>query len=113
MIKGDDGIWTVTTGPIVPGFHYYYLNTFSYIGAFSGAGSGITDIKTAYSGAFVDPATFNKKVNVFFVGIATAEPERMRTGVLSFHSALEQAGVKHIFYPSPGTAHEKASSDLS
>lgn len=26
MVKGDDGIWMVTTGPIVPGFHYYYLN---------------------------------------------------------------------------------------
>lgn len=83
-----------------------HLDTFSDIGAFSGAGFGITDIKTAYSGAFADPATFNKKVNVFFVGIGTAEPERMRTGVLSFHKALEQAGVKHIFYESPGTAHE-------
>lgn len=30
----------------------------------------------------------------------------MRTGVLSFHQALDQAGVKHIFYESPGTAHE-------
>src|SRR5271163_3916589 len=25
MVKGDDGVWTVTTPPIVPGFHYYYL----------------------------------------------------------------------------------------
>jgi enterochelin esterase family protein len=25
MIKGSDGFWTVTTPPIVPGFHYYYL----------------------------------------------------------------------------------------
>ena len=25
MVRGDDGIWTVTTDPLVPGFHYYYL----------------------------------------------------------------------------------------
>ena len=25
MVKGEDGSWRVTTGPIVPGFHYYYL----------------------------------------------------------------------------------------
>jgi enterochelin esterase family protein len=83
-----------------------HLDTFSYIGAFSGAGFGSTDIKTAYSGAFADPDAFNKKVNVFFVGIGTMEPDRMRSGVLSFHHALDQAGVKHVFYESPGTAHE-------
>ncbi len=25
MTKGPDGIWTVTTTPLVPGFHYYSL----------------------------------------------------------------------------------------
>jgi len=25
MVKGDDGAWTVTTKPLDPGFHYYYL----------------------------------------------------------------------------------------
>jgi enterochelin esterase-like enzyme len=25
MVKGDDGVWTVTTKPLDPGFHYYYL----------------------------------------------------------------------------------------
>jgi enterochelin esterase-like enzyme len=25
MVKGSDGIWTVTTNPLPPGFHYYYL----------------------------------------------------------------------------------------
>jgi len=25
MVKGDDGLWTVTTKPLDPGFHYYYL----------------------------------------------------------------------------------------
>ena len=25
MTKGEDGLWTVTTDPVVPGFHYYTL----------------------------------------------------------------------------------------
>ena len=25
MAKGDDGFWTVTTAPAVPGFHYYWF----------------------------------------------------------------------------------------
>jgi hypothetical protein len=25
MVKGEDGIWTITTKPLVPGFHYYTL----------------------------------------------------------------------------------------
>ena len=85
-----------------------HLDTFGYIGAFSGAGfgAGAPDLKTAYNGAFADPAAFNKKVKGFFVGIGTDEPSRMRDGVLAFHKTLDDAGVKHIFYEAPGTAHE-------
>ena len=25
MVKDENGIWTVTTDPLPPGFHYYYL----------------------------------------------------------------------------------------
>ncbi len=25
LVRGDDGAWTVTTPPVVPGFHYYWL----------------------------------------------------------------------------------------
>lgn len=25
MVKGENGVWTVTTNPLPPGFHYYYL----------------------------------------------------------------------------------------
>lgn len=25
MVKGSDGVWTITTKPLDPGFHYYYL----------------------------------------------------------------------------------------
>lgn len=85
-----------------------HLETFDYIGAFSGAhfGSGPVNLKTEYSGAFADPAVFNRKVRVLFVGLGTAEPAFIATGVTAFNQALTQAGVKHIFYQSQGTAHE-------
>jgi enterochelin esterase family protein len=85
-----------------------HLDKFAYIGAFSGAnfGGGPIDLNTAYSGAFADPAAFSRKVKVLFVGIGTAEPDRIRSGVLTLHETLEKAQVKHIFYEAPGTAHE-------
>jgi enterochelin esterase-like enzyme len=41
-----------------------------------------------------------------WLGVGTAEPERMHTGIVAFHEALEKAGIKVVFYESPGTAHE-------
>jgi enterochelin esterase-like enzyme len=85
-----------------------HLDTFSAIGAFSGAGfnGGPVNLKTDYSGAFADPAAFHKMVPVFFIGLGTMEPTRIATGVNALNQALDQAGVKHVFYSSPGTAHE-------
>lgn len=85
-----------------------HLDTFDYIGAFSGAGfgGGPINFKTDYSGAFADPAAFNKKISVLFVGLGTVEPGFIASGVTAFNQALDQAGVKHVFYQSQGTAHE-------
>jgi len=89
-----------------------HLDTFSYIGGFSGAGTGFIfgnnafDSKTAYNGAFSDPALFAKKVHLLYLGIGTDEPERMHTGLVALHQALNQAGITHVFYESQGTAHE-------
>ena len=57
-------------------------------------------------GAFADPEAFNKKVKVLWLGIGTTEPQRMYEGVKNYHDALEKAGIKHIYYESPGTSHE-------
>lgn len=85
-----------------------HLDMFDYIGAFSGAGfgGGTVNFKTDYSGAFADPAAFNRKIHVLFVGLGTVEPGFITSGVTAFNNALDQAGVKHIFYQSQGTAHE-------
>jgi hypothetical protein len=52
------------------------LDKFSYIGAFIGAfmPQG-TDLKTYSDGVFNDPAVFNKKVKLLWIGIGTKEPE--------------------------------------
>src|SRR4029079_19115630 len=34
------------------------------------------------------------------------EPQRMYEGVKHYHEALEKAGIKHVYYESPGTSHE-------
>jgi len=89
-----------------------HLDLFSYIGGFSGAGGTIMlggrklDPKTDFNGVFADPAAFAKKVHVLWLGVGTAEPERMRDGIKALHSSLDEAGIKHVFVESQGTDHE-------
>jgi len=84
------------------------LDKFAYIGGFSGATflQPGTDITQLYEGAWANAAAFNQKVKLVYLSIGTAEPERMYTGVKGFHEALEKAGIKHVYYESPGTSHE-------
>jgi len=51
---------------------------------------------------FSDSTAFNKKVKTFFLGISTAEGQRMK----GLSDALKAAGIRHVYYESPGTAHE-------
>ena len=89
-----------------------HLDLFSYIGGFSGAGGMLVlgdrklDRKTDYNGVFADPGAFAKKVHLLWVGVGTAEPERMRAGLQRLHTSLLDANIQHIFYESPGTDHE-------
>jgi len=87
-----------------------HLDTFSYIGGFSGAGGGFEggtiDPKTAHHGAMADAEAFNKKVHLVWLGIGTAEEKGMYASVTNYRDALERAGIKTVFYESPGTAHE-------
>ena len=95
-------------------FHVTFdrLDLFSYIGGFSGAstaqalGGQKLDVKTAYEGALSDPAAFAKRVHLLWLGVGTDEPARMHEGLVSLHKSLDDAGIHHIFYESPGTAHE-------
>jgi enterochelin esterase family protein len=81
------------------------LDKFAYLGGFSGScgGRGQTlDPKTTCGGAFADPAAFNKKVKVLFLGIGSMEGP----GTKNFSEALTSAGIHNVYFESPGTAHE-------
>jgi enterochelin esterase-like enzyme len=88
-----------------------HLDLFSYIGGFSGAAGPLTlgrdlDPKTDYNGVLADPAAFAKRVKLLWLGVGTAEPERMREGIRKLHAGLTKAGVAHVYQESPGTDHE-------
>ena len=89
-----------------------HLDLFSYIGGFSGAGGQFVlagqkfDPKTAYHGELADPAAFAKRVHLLWLGVGTAEPQRILTGLKNFNQALDDAHIQHVFYESPGTSHE-------
>ena len=64
------------------------------------------DAKTAYDGAFANPAEFNKRVKLLWLGVGTAEPELFRTGIGAAVQSLKDAGVPVVYFESAGTAHE-------
>jgi enterochelin esterase-like enzyme len=92
------GMQTFTTG-------LQNLDEFAYLGGLSGnCGSfgGTFDPKTSCSGAFADPASFNKKVKVLFLSTGSVEGPRVK----QFSDELTQAGIHNVYFESPGTAHE-------
>ena len=97
-----------------------HLDTFAYIASLSGPivpdlnsneslGSvqpGAFDAKSAYEGAFANPAEFNRRVKLLWLGVGTAEPELFRAGIGTAAKALKAAGVQLAYFESDGTAHE-------
>jgi enterochelin esterase-like enzyme len=91
------GMQTFSTGLL-------HTEKFAYLGGFSGScgGWGDFDTKTSCGGAFADPAAFNSKVKLLFLSTGSVEGP----GVKKFSDQLTQAGVKNVYFESPGTAHE-------
>jgi enterochelin esterase-like enzyme len=82
-----------------------HLDKFAWIGAMSGPPRTGFEVATSYDGVFRDAAAFNKKVKLLWLGAGTAE-ERIHTSTMAMHEALGRAGVRSVFYSSPGTDHE-------
>ena len=81
------------------------LDRFAYIGGFSGSTGGrggAFDPKTSNNGVFADAQAFNRKVKVLFLGIGSMEGP----GTKNFSEQLTKAGIKNVYFESPGTAHE-------
>jgi enterochelin esterase-like enzyme len=98
----------------------HHLDTFAYLGSFSGPivsdldsnqPLGATpqppfDTKTAYEGAFSNPSAFNRRMKLLWLGVGTAESEFFRAGIGGASQALQTAGVRLVYFESKGTAHE-------
>ncbi len=97
-----------------------HLETFTYIGSFSGPvipgvnggthrGEGDSstsfDSKTAFDGAFSNPQEFNKQAKLLWLGVGTEE-RQYRGGIKAAAEGLRAAGVNVTYFESPGTAHE-------
>jgi len=67
---------------------------------------GPFDTKIAYGGMFSDPAAFNKKVRLLWVGVGSAEPEMFGASIGGAVKSLKAAGVQLVYFESDGTAHE-------
>lgn len=93
------GMQTFTTG-------LQNLDKFAYLGGFSGNcgsfGGAAFDPKTTCGGAFADPALFNGKVKLLFLSTGSVEGPRVK----QFSDGLTAAGIKNVYFESPGTAHE-------
>jgi len=64
------------------------------------------DSKLAYEGAFADAASFNRKYKLLWLGVGSAEPAVFRDSIGAAVHTLQAAGVKLVYFESPGTAHE-------
>jgi enterochelin esterase-like enzyme len=87
-----------------------HLETFAYIGGFSGTMNGLStdplNPATAFDGRFKDGAAFNNKVKLLWLGLGTQEPSLFPKTVGAFRTMLDKAGIKYVYFSSPGTAHE-------
>jgi para-nitrobenzyl esterase len=91
-------------------FTTHNLDKFAYIGGFSGTMNGLSteplDPATAFNGLFKDGAAFNEKVKLLWIGMGTEEPNPFPGAIGAFRAMLDKAGIKYIYFSSPGTAHE-------
>jgi enterochelin esterase family protein len=78
-----------------------HLDQFAYIAGFSGGGNA--DVQNGYNGAMKDANAFNRQCKVFYLSMGTKENIE---GFRRVHGALDAAGIKHVAYEAPGTAHE-------
>jgi enterochelin esterase-like enzyme len=83
-----------------------HLDTFSAIGAFSGAGQ--VDPKTAFNGVFADSAAFDQKVSLLYLHSGTVGlDERIHQSAEKLYNSLQEAGIKNVvFREAKGLAHE-------
>ena len=78
-----------------------HIDTFAWMGAFSGAIFGL-DVQKSYGGIFRDAEAFNKQIHCLF--LSCGSEENFGTGKLA--DDLRKAGIKVDYQVSEGTHHE-------
>ena len=85
-------------------------DTFAYMAGFSGTMNGLSgdaiNPATAFNGVFKDGAAFNNRVRLLWLGMGTDEPELFHHSIGAFRAMLDKAGIRYVYFSSPGTAHE-------
>lgn len=83
---------------------------FSYIGGFSGTSNypstDVIDPTSFLDGKFKEGTAVNKQLKLIWLGLGTKEPNPFPGSVGAFRNMLDKQGIKHVYYESPGTAHE-------
>ena len=86
------------------------LDKFSFYGGFSGTSNypsaDVVDPATFLDGKFANGADINKRITVLWLGLGTKEPNPFPGSVGAFRAMLNKQGIRHVYYESPGTAHE-------
>ena len=81
-----------------------HLGLFAWIGSFSAPLRNF-DVKTSMNGVLNDAPAFNKRVRLLWIGSGTGETA-IHDAASQLHTSLDAAGIKHVVFESPGTAHE-------
>ena len=81
-----------------------HLGLFAWIGSFSAPLRNF-DVKTSMNGVLNDAPAFNKRVRLLWIGSGTGETA-IHEAASQLHTSLDAAGIKHVVFESPGTAHE-------
>lgn len=55
---------------------------------------------------FSDGKAVKAKLKLLWIGMGTEEPDPSPGAIGAFRKMLDEAGVKHVYFESPGTAHE-------
>ncbi|WP_157638091.1 alpha/beta hydrolase-fold protein [Flexithrix dorotheae] len=86
------------------------LDVFASYGGFSGTSNYPSaddiDVNTFLGGKFKDGEALSKQIKVFWLGLGTKEPDPFPGSVGAFRNMLDNIGLDHVYYESPGTAHE-------